>query len=78
MAKSANVMNAEQLREWARSLIADAYGSQEVFARHSGISTAYVSDFLAGKRDPGDKMLEALGYERVVKYRRKECLGPRK
>jgi hypothetical protein len=33
------------------------------------MSAVYVSDVLAGKREPAGKMLAALGVERVVSYR---------
>jgi hypothetical protein len=32
---------------------------------------AYVNDVLNERREPGDKILEALGIERIVTYRRR-------
>jgi len=45
-------------------------GSQIAWAKAHGVSGAYVSDVLAGRRDPGEAVLKALGLERVVIYRK--------
>lgn len=44
-------------------------GSQALWAKDNGLSTAYVNDVLHGRREPGGKLLAALGLERVVLYR---------
>ena len=44
--------------------------TQRKYAREWGISDAYLSDVLAGRREPGEKILTALGYERNVSYRK--------
>jgi hypothetical protein len=46
-------------------------GSQAKWCDAQGISTAYVSDVLNGRREPGKKILDALGYEAVAVYRAK-------
>lgn len=46
-------------------------GTQAEWAKAQGISPTYVSDVLKGRRAPGDSILAALGFERVVTYRRK-------
>jgi transcriptional regulator with XRE-family HTH domain len=46
-------------------------GTQTAFAKRHSISIAYINDVLQGRRDPGDKILEALGIEKTVTYRRK-------
>ena len=46
-----------------------AQGSQYQWATKHRLSPAYVSDVLNGRREPGEKMLSALGVERVVLYR---------
>lgn len=46
-----------------------AIGSQKLFAQHYHISQQYLSDVLRGRREPGQKILDALGYERIVFYR---------
>lgn len=45
---------------------------QAAWARSKGVSAAYVNDVLKGRRDPGPKILDALGFERVVTYRPKQ------
>ena len=46
-------------------------GSRTALAARCGISAQYIADVMNGRRDPGKKVLAALGYERVVLYRRK-------
>lgn len=41
---------------------------QETAAQALGIARPYLSMMLAGKRPPSDKLLEGLGYKRVVQY----------
>ena len=45
-----------------------AAGSQQAFAKAHGISPQYLSDVLRGRRDPGQKLLDAMGLKRVVSY----------
>ncbi len=40
------------------------------YAAQIGIHQSYLSDVLHGRRDPGKSILKALGYERVVLYRK--------
>lgn len=44
-------------------------GSAQAWAKKHGVSPSYVSDVRMGRRDMGEKMLSALGLERVVTYR---------
>lgn len=46
-------------------------GTQTAFAKQHQISIAYVNDVLQGRREPGDKILVALGLEKAVTYKRK-------
>lgn len=46
-------------------------GSQAKWCAEQGVSPAYVSDVLNGRRDPGKKILDALGYDAVTCYRPK-------
>jgi len=48
-----------------------AKASQVAVARELGVSPAYISDILQLRREPGPKVLDALGLEREVRYRRK-------
>lgn len=43
-------------------------GSQKAFAKANGLSEPYVSDVMNGRRDPGPRILEAVGLERYVGY----------
>lgn len=53
----------QKLRQWAERL-----GSQRALAKHLGVSEPYLSDVIHGRRDPGPKLLKALGLDRVVSY----------
>lgn len=52
-------------------------GSQKRWAQINGVSDAYVCDVLSGRREPGDAILNGLGLERVVSYRRRVMLAAR-
>jgi predicted transcriptional regulator len=45
-------------------------GSQTVAARRLHVSDAYLSDVKNGRREPGAKILTALGLRRIVNYER--------
>lgn len=49
----------------------DAAGGQKQFAKQHGFTPGYVNDVLWGKRALADRILAALGIERVVEYREK-------
>lgn len=42
------------------------------FARELGISAPYLFEIFRGTRDPGDKVLEALGLQKETVYRKEE------
>ena len=44
-------------------------GTQAAWAKANGISAAYVTDVLSGKRNAGAKILSALGVEKVVTHK---------
>lgn len=48
-----------------------AGGNQLSWCKQNGISPAYLSDVLSGRRDPGPKILDALGLEPVTLYQPK-------
>lgn len=48
------------------------HGTQANYADFLGITQGYINDMLKRKRDPGPKVLDALGLEKVVVYREKE------
>src|SRR5215471_7956242 len=47
-------------------------GSKRRWALAHGVTAVYVGDVLAGKREPGPAILDALEIERLVIYRRKQ------
>jgi hypothetical protein len=56
-----------------RGLIRDrckTLGSQSVFADQVGVSAAYLSDMLLGKRGVSDTLAGAVGYEKFVAFRK--------
>lgn len=55
------------LLERLRIVVAGA-GTQDAAAKQLGISGAYLCDVLKGRREPGKKLLDAMGYRRVVVY----------
>lgn len=44
--------------------------TQRDWAKKAGISPAYLSDFLQGKRGPGPAILRALGFDPTPYYRK--------
>ncbi len=59
--------------EYIRGLVREAEqaaGSRAALAAQWSISVQYIADVLRGYRDPGKSILAALGYERVVLYRK--------
>jgi transcriptional regulator with XRE-family HTH domain len=44
--------------------------TQQGLAKELGLSPQFLSDIVTGRRPPSIKLLEALGLERVVTYRR--------
>lgn len=61
-------MDKERLVETLK-LACEKVGGQGAWARERGVSATYVSDVIQGRKEPGDKVLAALGLERVVTYR---------
>lgn len=63
-------ISEEEMMQMVLVRVADA-GSQKAFAEQAKISESYLSDVLRDRRGIGDRIAEALGFERVVTYRRK-------
>jgi hypothetical protein len=61
-----------ELHEWMRHEVLRIFKTQAAWADHLGISCSHVSGVLAGKKNPTPKMLDDLGLERVVIYRKKD------
>ncbi len=47
-----------------------AAGSAKAWAKAANVSESYVSDVLRGRREPAPAILDALGLERVLTYRK--------
>lgn len=45
-----------------------AHGSQRAYAKHLGVSQAYLSDVINGRRDVSAELALLLGFERVTTY----------
>ena len=50
---------------------AEVYG-QRRYAALLGVSPAYINNVLQGSREPGKKILDGAGFERVITYKRKD------
>ena len=61
----------EALIDRLRRVIAEA-GSQDAAAKQLGISGAYLCDVMKRRREPGKKLLDGLGYRRIVVYEQVE------
>lgn len=48
---------------------AQRLGTRRALAKHLGVSDQYLSDVLTGKREPGSKLLGALGFRKIISYR---------
>lgn len=49
--------------------------TQRGYAALLGVSPAYINSVLLGNREPGRKILDGAGFERVISYRRKDHNG---
>ena len=58
-----------EIAEMVRSQIGEK-STQKQWAEQAGISAAYLSDFLLGKRGAGPAILKALGFEPRPYYRK--------
>lgn len=64
------MIDADELHRLVAAEIAAA-GSQRAWAERNGLSPAYVNVVVRRRRDPGASIVDALGLERVVCYRKK-------
>jgi hypothetical protein len=63
-----NAMSLADLHAYAQRLVAQD-GTQAAFARKHGVSMQYLNDFLRKRREPGRKILAALGVKKLTYYR---------
>ena len=69
------MVDADYIRALGREA-EQAAESRAALAAQWGISVQYINDVIRGYRDPGKKVLAALGYERVVLYKKVESNEP--
>ena len=62
-------MTKDQFAHWLRSQV-KKHGSQKKLAEVIGVSPQYLGDILAGRREPGEKLLAGCGFRRIVTYER--------
>lgn len=60
-------MNHEDMLARLRQRVADA-GSQLAFSKQQGVSLSHLNDALRGEREPGPKILRAIGLRRVPMF----------
>lgn len=65
-----SLLDADAVAALLAKSVEDA-GSQAHWCVANQVSTAYLSDVLNRRRDPGKKILDVLGLESVVFYRTK-------
>lgn len=61
------MLSVDQVRKRLREKC-DAAGSQAAWAKAHGVSAAYVSDVIAGRREPGEAILKAFKLRKIVLY----------
>lgn len=50
-------------------------GSVSALSKKLGVSLSYLSDVLRGTREPGEKVLNSIGYKRVVLFEKTKAGG---
>lgn len=63
------MVDVAYIRELVRQA-EQAAGGRAALAAQWNISVQYIADISRGYRDPGKSILKAIGYERVVLYRK--------
>lgn len=64
------LLDVTEVRELLAKDVAQ-FDSQGLWCVKNQVSTAYLSDVLNGRREPGKKILEVLGMEAITVYRKK-------
>ena len=71
MMETTLLMTEDQFCRRLKALVR-GFASQKRAAQCWGISQAYLNDVLQGRRHPGPKLLQALGYVRDIGYRKEK------
>jgi DNA-binding transcriptional regulator YdaS (Cro superfamily) len=67
------MLTEQEVRDRLRGAVEQA-GGQRRFADMHGFTPAYVNDVVHGRRALADRILAAIGVERVVSYREKRSV----
>ena len=70
----ATTLSSAEVIDALRQAIEASGLSQRTYAQNIGVSQAYVSDVLAGKRSASERVLSALGLRRIVVIAHREDL----
>lgn len=62
------MLTADDVRAVVDSMLTTR--TQKELAEKIGVSLGYLNDYIHFRREPGAKLLEGLGLQRVVRYRR--------
>ncbi len=65
------LLKADAVRAHIRGVLHTLGVGQNALARRMGVTNGHLSRVLSGEKEPGDKVLGWLGYERVVRYQRR-------
>lgn len=60
-------MTLEEIRSLLREQV-EVAGSQTAWSKERGVALSYVNAVLAKRYEPGEKLLTAMGYRKVVSY----------
>jgi len=63
-------MNQQQFIEWLKAQIGAQ--SHSAYAASVGITGAYLSEILSEKKEPGEKLLKAIGFEMTKDWHKEE------
>lgn len=64
-----SLLTDDDVRTLVMEGISDA-GSQKKYSDLTGLSTAYINDYVQFRREPGPKILEYLGLAKINRYQR--------
>lgn len=68
-AQRITLLSEDDVRQMVRDdMPISGCNTQQEWARKNGISPQYLSDFMTGRKAPGQKILDALMLRRVVTY----------
>lgn len=71
MSRLGRYQTSREIAAWIASRV--GYGTtQKMLAKELGVSSGYLSDVLAGNRECGPRILNALGYDPTPHYRMKD------